>query len=93
MQIDSHEPGTPSWVDLGSPDLAAAAAFDTMRERADDLAPGGDPAQRSRHQAVFRAGSRGQWPRPSSAGCSAGIWSSRARRPVATGWPFCGTGR
>ncbi|MGH4026544.1 MAG: VOC family protein [Pseudonocardiaceae bacterium] len=27
MQIDSHEPGTPSWVDLGSPDPAAAAAF------------------------------------------------------------------
>lgn len=27
MQIDSYEPGTPSWVDLGSPDPAAAAAF------------------------------------------------------------------
>lgn len=27
MQIDSYEPGTPSWVDLGSPDPAAAADF------------------------------------------------------------------
>jgi predicted enzyme related to lactoylglutathione lyase len=27
MQIDSYEPGTPSWVDLGSPDPAAAAEF------------------------------------------------------------------
>ncbi|HEY2766376.1 MAG TPA: VOC family protein [Pseudonocardiaceae bacterium] len=27
MQIDSYEPGTPCWVDLGSPDPAAAAAF------------------------------------------------------------------
>ncbi|MGH3794781.1 MAG: VOC family protein [Pseudonocardiaceae bacterium] len=27
MQIDSYEPGTPSWVDLGSPDPATAAAF------------------------------------------------------------------
>ncbi|MGH3909876.1 MAG: VOC family protein [Pseudonocardiaceae bacterium] len=27
MQIDSYEPGTPSWVDLGSPDPAAAGAF------------------------------------------------------------------
>lgn len=27
MRIDSHQPGTPSWVDLGSPDPEAAAAF------------------------------------------------------------------
>lgn len=27
MQIDSYEPGTPSWVDLGSPDPDAAADF------------------------------------------------------------------
>lgn len=27
MQIDTYDPGTPSWVDLGSPDPAAAADF------------------------------------------------------------------
>lgn len=27
MQIESYEPGTPSWVDLGSPEPAAAADF------------------------------------------------------------------
>lgn len=27
MQIDSYQPGTPSWVDLGSPDPGAAADF------------------------------------------------------------------
>lgn len=27
MEIESYEPGTPSWVDLGSPDPAAAADF------------------------------------------------------------------
>jgi hypothetical protein len=27
LQIESYEPGTPAWVDLGSPDPAAAAGF------------------------------------------------------------------
>jgi aryl sulfotransferase len=42
-------------------ELAEAAAFDTMRERADDLAPGIDAQLWNSNQAFFRAGSSGQW--------------------------------
>ncbi|HEX2133554.1 MAG TPA: sulfotransferase domain-containing protein [Actinophytocola sp.] len=42
-------------------ELAEAATFDTMRRRADDLAPGVDAHLWTSNQGFFRAGSSGQW--------------------------------
>ena len=41
--------------------LAAAAAFDTMRERADELAPNASERILQNNRAFFRSGRSGQW--------------------------------
>ena len=42
MERDSYEPGTPSWVDLGTPDIEGAAAFYGGLFGWDCIAPGPD---------------------------------------------------
>jgi len=45
----------------GLEDLAAAATFDRMRNRADELAPGVDAKLWRSNRAFFRSGTSGQW--------------------------------
>src|SRR4051812_26404647 len=42
MERDSYEPGTPSWVDLGTPDIDGAAAFYSSLFGWDCVSPGPD---------------------------------------------------
>ncbi|HTD49923.1 MAG TPA: hypothetical protein VK771_04945, partial [Acidimicrobiia bacterium] len=43
------------------PDLVAAARFDTMRERADDVAPNSSEGLWKDNRAFFHRGRSGQW--------------------------------
>ena len=55
--IDDYEPGTPSWVDLASPDLPARVSFYTDAVRVGGRRPGPDAG----HYHMFIR-TVGRWP-------------------------------
>ena len=56
----SYQPGTPSWVDLASPDLAASAAFYStlFGWEAQDQGP------EAGHYTMFGSSEESRWPGP-----------------------------